>query len=276
MGKKVIDIFPDELEELLSKSREDYLVVDVRQPAEYAQGHIPKAQLIPLPEIESRVHEIALQTNLVLYCRTGGRSAVAGALIEDTISRTGTTYNLVGGITGWQGKKLKDVPRIEPFPRDMPLSQALYRAMNLEKGAWIFYNELARSNFGTELGEMLVEIGSIEEDHARQIFPYWKTHTTALVTEGFETLFARLDGRIIEGGLPIPAWIARMGADPQDRKLCLLELACEIEYYAYDLYRSLAKREEIPDAAQTYLAIAEQEKTHIHIISQALDKLFRV
>lgn len=276
MGRNVIDIYPDELEEFLLKSREDnFLLLDVRQPTEYAQSHIPGAHLIPLPEIESRLHEIDPDTNLVLYCRTGGRSAVAGTLIEDATPRAGFTYNLVGGITGWQGQKLKDIPHLELFPRDMPLSQTLYRAMNMEKGAWIFYSDLAREYKGSFLGDMVEEIGIMEEKHARTIFAYWKKHTTALVTESFETLFERLEGRVIEGGLPISVWVARLGSNPQDRKLRLLELACEIEYYSYDLYRGLAKRDEALGAAETYLALAEQEKAHIRIISKALDKIFK-
>lgn len=276
MGRSVIDIFPIELEEFLFHSREDnFLLIDVRQPSEYAQDHIPGAQLIPLPEIESRAHELDADTNLILYCRTGGRSAVAGALLEDLAPRSGGTYNLVGGIAGWQGKKLKDIPHLELFPRDMPLSQTLYRAMNMEKGAWVFYQGLAQEYQGTELGHMVEKIGIMEEKHARAIFTYWKKHTTALVTESFETLFERLDGRIIEGGLPISVWVSRLGTDPQDRQLRLLELACEIEYYAYDLYRGLAKRDETHGAAETYLALAEQEKAHIRIISKALNKIFK-
>lgn len=84
MSRNVINIYPDELEEFRAKTRErNYLLVDVRQPLEYANGHIPGAQLIPLPEIEKRLEELDGDKNLILYCRTGGRSAVAAALIKD-------------------------------------------------------------------------------------------------------------------------------------------------------------------------------------------------
>ena len=56
MNRNVIDIFPDELEEFRTKTRErNYLLIDVRQPQEYAAGHIAGAQLIPLPEIEEQL-----------------------------------------------------------------------------------------------------------------------------------------------------------------------------------------------------------------------------
>jgi rhodanese-related sulfurtransferase len=220
----------------------------VRQPREYAEGHIPGAKLIPLPDIENRLDEIEPGKDLVFYCRTGGRSAVAAALIKDAAEQKGALYNLVGGIAGWEGKELKDIPHLELFPRDMPLAQTLYRAMNMEKGAWLFYRDLAREYEGTELGDMVRDLGGMEE------------------------IFERLDGKIMEGGKPVSAWMARLGRNPEDRKLRLLELACEIEYYAYDLYRGLANRD--TDAAQTYLLLAEQEKAHVRVISKALNRFF--
>jgi len=275
MSRQVIDIFPDELEEFRSKTRErDYLLIDVRQPGEFAETHIPGAQLIPLPEIEDRMAELDGQKNLILYCRTGGRSAVAAALIKDAGPRQGVLYNLVGGIAGWEGKGLKDIPHLELFPRDMALNQTLYRAMNMEKGAWLFYKDLSLEYEGTELGEMIRELGGMEEVHARSIFTYWMKNRPAPASDSFEEIFERLDGRIMEGGKPISAWMARLGKDPEDRMLRLLELACEIEYYAYDLYRGLAKRDRDAEAVQTYLLLAEQEKAHVRVITKALNRFF--
>ena len=223
--RNVIDIFPDELEEYRAKTREQkYLVIDVRQPWEYQTEHIPGAQLIPLPEIEERVHEISPETNLIFYCRTGGRSAVAAALVKDTGTRQGRIYNLVGGISGWQGKKLKDIPHLELFPRDIPRRQTLYRAMNMEKGAWIFYNDLVREYAESELGEMIQELGDLEKKHAQTLFKYWKKYSAAPVQESFEEVFERLDGRIMEGGKPISAWAAHLGRNPRDRVLRTVQI----------------------------------------------------
>jgi rhodanese-related sulfurtransferase/rubrerythrin len=273
MSRNVTDIYPDELEEFRAKTRErNYLLIDVRQPSEYGEGHIPGALLIPLPEIENRLDEFEPDKDLVFYCRTGGRSAVAAALIKDAGVKHGRLYNLVGGITGWEGKEHKDIPHLELFPRDMPLAQTLYRAMNMEKGAWLFYRDLAREYEGTELGDMVRDLGNMEETHARSIFTFWNKHRTAPSLDTFEVVFEHLDGKIMEGGKPVSAWMARLGRNPEDRKLRLLELACEIEYYAYDLYRGLAKRD--TEAAQTYLLLAEQEKAHVRVISKALDRFF--
>ncbi len=276
MSRNVIDIYPDELEEFRTKTRErTYQLIDVRQPHEYAEGHIPGAQLIPLPEIEDRLDELDPNVDLILYCRTGGRSAVAATLVKDAGPRKGRIRNLIGGITGWEGKELKDVPHLELFPRDMPLAQTLFRAMNMEKGACLFYQALAQEYSGAKLGGMVEELIEREKRHARSIFTFWRQHATAPTEDSFEVLFERLDGRIMEGGKPISTWMARLGADPQDRILRMLELACEIEYYSYDLYRGLANRDRASAASQTYLTLAEQEKGHARIISKALGQVMR-
>ncbi|MFT3924134.1 MAG: rhodanese-like domain-containing protein [Myxococcales bacterium] len=64
------------------------LVLDVRTPEEYAQGHLEGAMLIPVAELEARVDEVeqALGGNkdkkIVAYCRSGRRSGVAKGILE--------------------------------------------------------------------------------------------------------------------------------------------------------------------------------------------------
>lgn len=54
------------------------VVVDVRTPAEFAAGHVPGARNVPYDEVARRVGEIGPPTTpVVVYCRSGQRSAVA-------------------------------------------------------------------------------------------------------------------------------------------------------------------------------------------------------
>jgi rhodanese-related sulfurtransferase len=50
-------------------------VLDVREPAEWADGHIPGATLIPLGELASRIGELDRDQRIVVVCRSGNRSA---------------------------------------------------------------------------------------------------------------------------------------------------------------------------------------------------------
>jgi len=59
----------EELRAFLENQPEtSYLLIDVRQPSEYEQGHIPGAQLMPLPEVETRLFTLPSDRDLIFYC----------------------------------------------------------------------------------------------------------------------------------------------------------------------------------------------------------------
>ncbi|HEU5073822.1 MAG TPA: rhodanese-like domain-containing protein [Polyangiaceae bacterium] len=65
--------------------RDGALLVDVRSPEEYAAGHIDGAVNIPVGELKTRLGELGdKQRSIVLYCRSGARSAKAKTLLEST------------------------------------------------------------------------------------------------------------------------------------------------------------------------------------------------
>lgn len=76
------------------------VAVDVREPDEYEEGHIPGALLLPLGQVRDRAEQTLPDKNAcwLIYCRTGRRSADAAACLE----RMGYTdlYNL-GGVLSW-------------------------------------------------------------------------------------------------------------------------------------------------------------------------------
>lgn len=43
------------------------ILLDVRQPQEYAAGHMPGAKLIPVGELDGRLHELPRQTPIIVY-----------------------------------------------------------------------------------------------------------------------------------------------------------------------------------------------------------------
>lgn len=74
----------------------DRIIIDVREPYEYATGHVDGALNIPPQELIAGAHQLAdvpKDTQLVLYCHTGSRSAVAANFLR------GFGYtNIVNGI----------------------------------------------------------------------------------------------------------------------------------------------------------------------------------
>ena len=78
-----------------------HLLVDVRTPEEYAEGHIANSVNIPLQELSSRLSEIPKDTPVVLYCRSGNRSNQAFNLLAN--EGYADLYDM-GGIIDWQAQ----------------------------------------------------------------------------------------------------------------------------------------------------------------------------
>ncbi len=76
------------------------LGLDVREPQEFAAGHIPRALHIPLGELASRASELPVDRPIVTYCGHGERSATALSLLERLGFRS--LINFDGGFGAWQ------------------------------------------------------------------------------------------------------------------------------------------------------------------------------
>jgi len=86
------------------KEKKDLQLIDVRTEAEYADGHLAGAKLIPVQEIDKRLAEIDKQKPVLLYCRSGHRSGNALKILQDK----GYTQvkHLQGGINAWHAAGL--------------------------------------------------------------------------------------------------------------------------------------------------------------------------
>lgn len=74
-------------------------VLDVRQPDEWAAGHIPDATLIPLGELSARIAEVPKDRQVVVVCRSGNRSAQGRDILLDA-GRPSVT-SVAGGMNDW-------------------------------------------------------------------------------------------------------------------------------------------------------------------------------
>ena len=118
---RIVEINPETLSAELDRGG-NLLLVDVREPDEYRLGCLPGAVSIPRGIIEpaadlqypKRHAELsqARKRRVVLYCATGGRSALAC----DALREMGfeNIASLAGGVAAWQEAKLEVVPRPPP------------------------------------------------------------------------------------------------------------------------------------------------------------------
>ncbi|MCH2454357.1 MAG: rhodanese-like domain-containing protein [Idiomarina sp.] len=114
-GKAKANVKEANTEELQKAIEQGARVIDVREPAEYSQGHIREAVNMPRGVLEMQLNqhpdvagyddalERIAQKPLYLICKTGGRSALAAESLE----RMGFTnvYSVDGGMTAWQEEK---------------------------------------------------------------------------------------------------------------------------------------------------------------------------
>lgn len=94
------EIAPTELKDRLAHG-EHPILLDVRQPEEHADEHIPGSILIPLGELPERLDEIMQHKDdeIIVYCRSGNRSGQACMFLN--MSGFTNTKNLRGGMLSW-------------------------------------------------------------------------------------------------------------------------------------------------------------------------------
>ena len=81
------------------KWAEGVFLLDVREPYEWNEGHVPDSTLIPLGELADRVSELPADQEIMVICRSGNRSATG----RDILKEAGLTQvtSVAGGIRAW-------------------------------------------------------------------------------------------------------------------------------------------------------------------------------
>ncbi len=249
----------------------DVLLVDVREPAEYAAGHIPGAQLIPLMQLVERVEDLRPGVHTVFYCHSGQRSLRAAAHVVMNRSLD-NIYNLEGGILGWDGKALPDFPNLRTFEGVGSKEDVLRRAMDLEKGILRLYETFLARHIDTPLEKPLLELASAELAHVRALYKALRKHMGSAAPD-FEELYGSMTGDIVESGEAIEDVVERMSVVDRSGPITVLEMALELELRAHDLYSKLAHREGDGEIRETFKQLAAQERRHAKVVLRGLETL---
>ena len=102
-----VDLTPNELAQRLA-DQDDFALIDVREPYEWEIGRIPGARLIPLGTLRHAMGSLDTAREVVVYCRSGVRSADAARLLRAAGFRA---LNLTGGILRWSDDVDPSVPK---------------------------------------------------------------------------------------------------------------------------------------------------------------------
>ena len=105
---KVPEITATELKKMVEE-RTPFVLIDVREPDEYQICRIPGSKLMPLGDVLKRMHELNSAEEIVVYCRSGVRSARAVEWLMKAGFRR--VHNLKGGVLAWAEQVDPSVPK---------------------------------------------------------------------------------------------------------------------------------------------------------------------
>ncbi len=254
------NITPDETRTFIdSHSSDSFQLVDVRQPKEYEQEHIPGATLIPLGDLPHRLNELDPTKETIVYCRSGVRSR-SGAQILNSAGFA-RVLNMTSGINGWRGQHAlgSETMGLEHFTAGT-FSSAIVMAYAMEKGLGQFYQILADQSESSENRTLLEYMAKLEDGHMAKLsaqYPGLKDNKVPL-------------SDVTEGGFDTAIFLARYGSQLQDVE-SILQAGMMLEAQAYDLYSRLARKENDPDLRTFYLQMAGEEQRHLDRLARELE-----
>jgi rhodanese-related sulfurtransferase len=95
------------VQEAYAMRQDGAFILDVRQPEEWEEYHIPGSTLIPLGELETRLDEVPKDKEIVVVCRSGNRSQQG----RDILASAGFTQvtSMAGGLKDWRSSGYETV-----------------------------------------------------------------------------------------------------------------------------------------------------------------------
>jgi rhodanese-related sulfurtransferase/rubrerythrin len=244
-------------------------LLDVRQDFEYAEGHLPGATHIPLPELAERASELDPALPTVVYCRSGMRSRSGANLLHGLGFQN--VMSMRGGIMAWEGAQAQG-----PFDLGLSALLSAQNAQELLERAWAmeyalgdYYGTLAGKAAEAEVASLFTRLAGFEEKHRRTLTEIWKRLGGTDVS-GFEARAkAQASPAALEGGLEASDYLGLLG-DPTSTSEAL-ELSMAVEAQAMDLYLRRAKGETDHDVRRTLVLLAEEEKAHLKVLGAFVD-----
>lgn len=267
-SKTIYELSTNQLKDYIDSHKEhEYLLIDVRQPEEYIVSHMPGAKLIPFSTIGTDVGELPYGIDLIFICRSGARSRAAAVLAADKFETTGKFYNLSDGLLSWDGKMLSRFPKVQALGEKNDFYDMLLAAMDLEKGAWNFYKSVLEKLPDAPFSDKIEYLSLAEADHAEALYNILIKKDSKLPE--FEDMFHSMKGDILEGGISLDEALKSLDEIDSGSPLHILDLALDIEYSAFDLYRTAAELVDDQELKRILLGIATGEKNHMKKLAEA-------
>jgi len=245
-------------------------LLDVRQDFEYAEGHLPGARHIPLPELSERLGELDKNLPILVYCHGGMRSLAAANMLAGQGFRE--IMSLKGGIMAWGGAQAQgpaDLGMAALAAAETPAS-LLEHAWGMELALEKFYGALSGRTADPQLAALFRRLAGFEEKHRRTLVEIWSRLEGGEVKAFEVRAKATIVTGILEGGITAKDYLGLM-SDPSDSAEAL-ELAMAVEAQALDLYLRRSLSVSNADLRRTVLLLAEEERAHLKVLGTFVDE----
>ena len=246
-----------------------YTLLDVRQPGEYEEDHIPGAKLVPLGDLKEGTQDLDPAKPTLVYCAIGGRSRVAAQLLSGRGFQE--VYNLSGGIKAYRGDKASGPQELnlDMVRGDESHGEMLKLAFGLEQALEIFYDKCLEQAEDKDLKDLFTKLEHVEAVHKKKIYDrYAALVENAPDMAAFE---ADMTSDVMEGGFQVKDFLA--ANQPWLKSLLeVLELAMMLETQALDLYMRFAEKSLEEGTKQVLFTLADEEKAHLKSLSRLFDE----
>lgn len=243
---------------------DEYTLLDVRQPEEYAEGHLPGSVLIPVGELNQRLDELDPSKPAIVYCRAGVRGANGtGVLLNAGFKEA---WNLSGGILAWEGRVATGAPEAGTwwFQDARDPADYISLAWILEEGSKIFYGRMAEQYAGRDAGTLFQSLAADEAHHKQSLRSLYGAMTGKEGDPLSPEEAAVYDK--MEGGLSLTKVLEWAdGKPPVD----VLEFAVAMEVNSNDLYLKVGQRVQDEKSKSVLFRLAKEEKLHLDRLTEA-------
>ncbi len=252
------------------RSLDDVEIIDVRQPKEYEEGHIPGAKLLPLPDLDKRIDEIDPDKPKIVYCAIGGRSRVAAQMLAG--KGMSKVINLSGGFKAWNGGSAfgGELQGLELFSGDESLEHSLAVAYSLEEGLRDFYLSMIARVKTQAAKDLFKKLSDIEVKHQERIYKQYTQITKSPLSK--DEFVKTMVAGAVEGGMTTREYIDMFKPDLEST-IDIIEIAMSIEAQALDLYRRASESSKDETGKAALSQIADEERAHLNQLGQLIENI---
>jgi rhodanese-related sulfurtransferase/rubrerythrin len=271
-------LYSDEVQSFIREHSEgDYVLLDVRQPGEYALEHLPGARLIPLPQLADSLEGLDAAKPIIVYCAVGGRSRMATRLLANLGFKE--VFHLQGGIQAWEDRTATG-PRefhLDFIKGDESPEEIIRMAYRMEEGLKKFHEAFHARTHDAALRGLLTGLIKAEESHERTLLELRPKDFLGQSPPASEALPDQIgeitdSGRILmEGGIDMDDFMKQNELFLKDVS-GYLDLAMMIETQALDLYLRMAADSRNELTRKILYRIGNEEKAHLTTLGKYLNE----